>query len=247
MRKTKPHNEHVSHTQGFSNLIIGKANSFAVRAAEKVVSGLVQKNTNPFVVVGPVGSGKTEILRSMAASISLLNDRRTVLNVTVKSMLDQYIDGLRESDVDTFRRRFSDVDVLIVDDADEIAKRTGFQEELLNILSDRMTKKRQTIFAFVTPIALLESSVNAKLLGRLSSGLEVRLRIPSISYRIKIVKQKLLQEGIDLPDAAISKIATLGSKNLWELNGKIHKVITTYELCGIRAVTGAALTGVLKD
>lgn len=220
-------------TDGFESVVVGRPNTLAVAIAKQVTKGPVRKRSNPFVIEGECGFGKTTILDAIAAGVVAMKDGRKVIHVTGDEYLQEYVEALRDNKVDAFRKRYKAGDVLLLDQFEVVKKCRMMCDEFLHILDFRMKNKKQTVVATSVGLDSLQyKECAAEIVGRLMSGIVVRLGRPDKRMRMAAIRKELRESGADLPDAVVESIANASRKNMWVVGGLLHRAMLARETVG---------------
>lgn len=232
---------------GFDGVVIGRPNTLAVAIAKKVVRGPVRKRSNPFVIEGECGFGKTTILNAIATGAAALKDGRKVIYSTGDQFVTDYCEALRQEKMDAFRKRYETVDVLLLDQLEALKNSITLCDVLLHILDTRMGKKRQTVVATSVRLEVLQHKERAaELVGRLMSGVVVRLGRPDKRMRTASIRRELRESNVELPDNVIEAIANVSRKNMWCVGGQLHRVMFALEEMGQSALRQKNLEKLLE-
>lgn len=232
---------------GFKGVVIGRSNTLAVAIAKKVTKGPVRKRSNPFVIEGECGFGKTTILNAIASGVAEIKDGRKVIYSTVDQFVGEYCEALRSDKVDVFRKRYEAVDVLLLDQGEALKGSFLLCDELLHILDARMRKNRQTVVATSVRLEDLQHKERmAELVGRLMSGVVVRLGRPDKRMRMAAIRKELRESGEELPGAVVEAIANASRKNMWCVGGPLHRVMFAREVIGKAALRQRNLDKLLE-
>lgn len=220
-------------TVGFEGVVVGRPNTLAVAIARKVVKGPVRKCSNPFVIEGECGFGKTTILNAIAVGVEGMKDGRKVILSTGDQFVMGYCEALRRNGVDAFRKQYETVDVLLLDQIEVLKNSGALCDLLLHILDARMRKKMQTVVATSVKLdALQHKEGAAELVGRLMSGVVIRLGRPDMRMRIAAIRKEMRESGEELPEAVVEAIADVSRKNMWSVGGPLHRVMFAREVMG---------------
>lgn len=232
---------------GFEGVVVGRPNTLAVAIAKQVAKGPVRKRSNPFVIEGECGFGKTTILDAIATGVEAMKDGRKVILITGDQFISDYCDALRRNKVDAFRKRYKDADVLLLDQVEVLKKCMSMCDEVLQILDSRMKNRKQTVVATSARLETLQhKDGTGELVGRLMSGVVVRLGRPDKRMRIAAIRKELRESGTDLPEDIINSVANVARKNMWAVGGLLHRVMFVCEVLGKSALRGKNLDELLE-
>lgn len=218
----------------FDNFIVGKCNQY-VYAAARAVAENPGKKFNPLFVYGGVGLGKTHLIQAIGNYIRQSQPKLKVKYTTCDTFTNDYIASLghngTKNSMPEFRTKYRNLDVLIIDDIQFIAKRKETQEEFFNTFNELQQAGKQIIISSDRPpkeIATLEE----RLRSRFTMGLMQDLQTPDFETRVAILRKKAQLERYSINDEAIEYIAENIDSNIRELNGMLTKVYFLSNLMG---------------
>lgn len=232
----------------FDSFVVGNSNKFVYAAARGVAENLFTK-INPLFIYGGVGLGKTHLLHSIGNYIREHNPELKVVYVTIEKFIYDYVEGLKNSKDranSSFREKYRNLDVLIIDDIQFISKATATQEEFFHTFNDLYQNNKQIIIASDRPpreIATLEE----RLVTRLSMGLMQDIQNPDYETRLAILQKKVQQEHYNVDDDVLVYIAENCDTNIREIEGILSKVHFYAELLGKESATMDEIQEALKD
>ena len=207
----------------FDTFVPGQSNRFAHAAAMAVAEAPPSKAYNPLFIYGGVGLGKTHLLFAIGHHMERLIPSLRVLYVTSETFVTEFIKAVRERQGYQFQRRYRDVDVLLVDDIQFLAKREETQTEFFHTFNALHGSERQIVIASDRPPGEL-SSMEERLRNRFRWGLCVDVQPPDLETRIAILQLKADRDRIQVPDDVLNLIATRFEQNIRELEGALLRV-----------------------
>jgi chromosomal replication initiator protein len=214
----------------FDTFVAGPSNRFAHAAAMAVGDALPSKAYNPLFIYGGVGLGKTHLLVAIGHHMHSLLPRLRVKYVTSESFMAEFIKAVRERQGYQFAARYRDVDVLLVDDIQFLAKREETQTEFFHTFNALHQKDRQIVIASDRPPQ--ELGMEERLQSRFRLGLCVDVQPPDLETRIAILQLKAQREAVLVPDDVIEFIASKFDQNIRELEGALVRVVAWSDLTG---------------
>jgi len=214
----------------FDTFVAGPSNRFAHAAAMAVGDALPSKAYNPLFIYGGVGLGKTHLLVAIGHHMHSLLPRLRVKYVTSESFMAEFIKAVRERQGYQFAARYRDVDVLLVDDIQFLAKREETQTEFFHTFNALHQKDRQIVIASDRPPQ--ELGMEERLQSRFRLGLCVDVQPPDLETRIAILQLKAQRESVLVPDDVIEFIASKFDQNIRELEGALVRVVAWSDLTG---------------
>jgi chromosomal replication initiator protein len=207
----------------FESFIPGQSNRFAHAAAMAVAEAPPSKAYNPLFIYGGVGLGKTHLLFAIGHHMERLIPSLRVMYVTSETFVTEFIKAVRERQGYQFQRRYRDVDVLLVDDIQFLAKREETQTEFFHTFNALHGSERQIVIASDRAPNEL-SGMEERLRNRFRWGLCVDVQPPDLETRIAILQLKAKRDGIDVPDDVLEMIASKFDQNIRELEGALLRV-----------------------
>jgi chromosomal replication initiator protein len=228
----------------FDTFVPGPSNKFAHAAALAVAEAPPSKAYNPVFVYGGVGLGKTHLLFAIATHMWALSPRTRVRYVTSESFMTEFIKAVREGRGYLFQRQYRDVDVLLLDDVQFLARAEETQNEFFHTFNHLHQHERQIVIASDRPPQ--ELGIEERLRSRFRSGLVVDVQPPDLETRIAILQMKALRDNLPVPDDVQHFIATKFESNIRELEGALLRV-NAYASINREAVDLALAERALED
>jgi chromosomal replication initiator protein len=213
----------------FDAFVPGPSNRFAHAAAMAVAEAPPSKAYNPLFIYGGVGLGKTHLLIAVGHHMYRLKPSLRVKYVTSEQFVTEFIKAVRERQGDGFRQKYREVDVLLVDDIQFLAKREETQTEFFHTFNHLHTAGRQIVIASDRPPHEL-SSMEERLTSRFRWGLCVDVQPPDLETRIAILQLKAEREAIAVPSAVVEFVASKFDQSVRELEGALVRVVAWSEL-----------------
>ncbi len=233
----------------FENFVIGKSNEF-VTAACKAVADNPGKRYNPLFIYGGVGLGKTHLMHAIGNKIRSTSPELKCTYVSCEHFTNSLIEALRDSDktdkMKRFRARYRNIDVLMIDDIQFIAKTVSTQEELFHTFNDLYFLDKQIIITSDRPPKEI-SPLEERLRTRFEGGLIADIQTPDLETRIAILQKKIKQEKYHVPDGVVNIIAEKVTTNVREMEGLLTKVISYASLTGRSADDPYVINEAFKD
>ena len=228
----------------FETFVIGSSNRFA-HAAAVAVAEAPAKAYNPLFVYGDSGLGKTHLLHAIGHYAQSLYQGVRVRYVSSEEFTNDFINMIRDGKQDGFRRRYRDVDVLLVDDIQFLENKEGTQEEFFHTFNTLHNASKQIVISSDrAPKRLV--TLEDRLRSRFEWGLLTDVQPPELETRIAILRKKAVQEGLNAPPEALEYIASRISTNIRELEGALIRV-TAFASLNRQSVDLQLAEIVLKD
>jgi chromosomal replication initiator protein len=228
----------------FETFVIGSSNRFA-HAAAFAVAEAPAKAYNPLFIYGDSGLGKTHLLHAIGHYTQSLYQGVRVRYVSSEEFTNDFINMIRDGKQDGFRRRYRDVDVLLVDDIQFLENKEGTQEEFFHTFNTLHNASKQIVISSDrAPKRLV--TLEDRLRSRFEWGLITDVQPPELETRIAILRKKAVQEGLNAPPEALEYIASRISTNIRELEGALIRV-TAFASLNRQTVDLQLAEIVLKD
>ncbi len=215
----------------FDTFVVGSNNKFA-HAAALAVAESPGKMYNPLFIYGGAGLGKTHLMHSIAHFILDQTPSKKVLYVTSEIFTNELIDAIRNgnnSAISSFREKYRNVDVLLIDDIQFIKGKEATQEEFFHTFNDLHRFNRQIIISSDKPPREIET-LEERLRSRFEWGLLADIGAPDYETRMAILRRKEETEGFHFDDKVIEYIAANIRSNIRELESALNKLIALRKL-----------------
>ncbi len=215
----------------FEHFVIGDSNRLA-HAAALAVAELPGQIYNPLFICGPPGVGKTHLLRSIASMVLSYSPGLSVRASTGESFTNEFQLALGQGQMDSFKARFRRVDVLLVDDVQFLERKARTEEEFFHTFNTLHEAGAQLVLTSDRPPRDLQA-LEDRLRERFDAGLVADIRPPDIDTRLAILRKRVQQDGIELPDpAALDVIAQRVALNVRALEGALIRIVAFSSLTG---------------
>jgi len=206
----------------FEAFVIGPSNRFA-HAAALAVAETPGRSYNPLFIYGDAGLGKTHLLHAIRHYVEEMYPDYVVRYVTNEEFLNQFIESIRHKTSAEFKRRYRDVDVLLVDDIQFLENRKETQEEFFHTFNSLHGGGRQLVLSSDRPPDAI-STLENRLRSRFMMGLTTDIQPPDLETRLAIIRKKAEREKVPIPDDVLEFIATNITDNIRELEGALNRV-----------------------
>ncbi|WP_030206752.1 chromosomal replication initiator protein DnaA [Streptomyces bikiniensis] len=228
----------------FDTFVIGSSNRFA-HAAAVAVAEAPAKAYNPLFIYGESGLGKTHLLHAIGHYARSLYPGTRVRYVSSEEFTNEFINSIRDGKGDTFRKRYRDVDILLVDDIQFLASKESTQEEFFHTFNTLHNANKQIVLSSDRPPRQLVT-LEDRLRNRFEWGLTTDVQPPELETRIAILRKKAVQEQLNAPPEVLEFIASRISRNIRELEGALIRV-TAFASLNRQPVDLGLTEIVLKD
>lgn len=232
----------------FDTFVVGSNNSLA-HAASLAVAESPAEVYNPLFIYGGVGLGKTHLMHSIAHYVLDNDPTAKVLYVTSEVFTNELIEAIRNrsdtSSVQEFRKKYRNIDILLIDDIQFIIGKESTQEEFFHTFNALHESKKQIIISSDKPPKEFET-LEERLRSRFEWGLQVDIQAPDYETRMAILRKKGELEGYTIDDEVLNYIATNVKSNIREIEGALTKIVAVSRLKNIE-VNVVLAEEVLKD
>jgi chromosomal replication initiator protein len=229
----------------FDQFVIGASNRFAHAAALSVAEAPA-RSYNPLFIYGGVGLGKTHLLHAIGHHVKAVFRNKRVRYVQTETFMNEFIDAIRTKTMPSFKSRYRDLDVLLIDDIQFLARTQELQEEFFHTFNQLHNEDGQIVISSDAPpksIAPLED----RLRSRFEWGLITDVQVPEFETRLAILHKKAEAERLHaIPDDVLAFIATNIHDNVRELEGALLR-ISAYSSLHHEAVSEEIAHQVLAD
>ncbi len=228
----------------FETFVIGSSNRFAHAAAVAVAEN-PGKSYNPLTIYGESGLGKTHLLHAIGRYARDYFERVRVRYVSTEELTNDFINAISQNKGAEFRRRYRDVDVLLIDDIQFLEGKEQTQEEFFHTFNTLHNAQKQIVMTSDRPPKNLEN-LEPRLRSRFGWGLITDIQPPDLETRIAILRKKAAQERLVAGPDVLEFIASRIQTNIRELEGALIRV-TAFASLNRQQVDLALAEVVLKD
>ncbi|WP_110954559.1 chromosomal replication initiator protein DnaA [Anaerosinus massiliensis] len=228
----------------FETFVTGNSNRFAHAAALAVAESPAQVY-NPFFMYGGVGLGKTHLMHAIGHRILKNHPNLRVLYISSEKFTNELINSIRDGNPESFRQKYRNIDVLLVDDIQFLSKKEHTQEEFFHTFNTLHEANKQIIISSDRPPREIQT-LEDRLRSRFEWGLITDIQAPDLETRIAILRKKALLENLNVPNDVMVYIASRIDNNIRELEGALIRVMAYASLTN-QVVNNELATEALKD
>jgi chromosomal replication initiator protein len=228
----------------FETFVIGSSNRFP-HAAAVAVAEAPGRAYNPLLVYGDSGLGKTHLLHAIGHYVRSLYNGAKVRYVSSEEFTNEFINAIRDDRQDRFKRKYRDVDVLLIDDIQFLEGKTQTQEEFFHTFNTLHNASKQIVLTSDRAPKRLEA-LEDRLRNRFEWGLITDVQPPDLETRIAILRTKAAMDRLTAPPDVLEFIASKIQTNIRELEGALIRV-TAFANLNRQEVDMTLAEIVLKD
>lgn len=221
-------NDNLNPRYTFDTFIVGKFNEVAYTAAQAVIRepGIIY---NPLFIYGDTGRGKTHLIQAIGNELKNRGMGRKLYYVTSERFAMDYITSVQNRSVSTFKDKYRQYDVIIMDDIQFFAKKEGSQEELFHLFNYLYDNNRHIIFSSDKHPATIDN-LEERLKSRFSAGMTVSIDEPDLESRVQILRYKAEKTGLEVTDDILEFLAESIQGNIRDLEGSLNTLSVQTQL-----------------
>lgn len=217
-------NPQLNQNYTFDNFIEGDCNRLARSAGYAVAQKPGGTSFNPLMVYGGVGLGKTHLVQAIGNEIKKNHPDKLVIYVSCEKFCQQFVDSLKNRNINDFVNFYQAMDVIIMDDVHNFAGKEKTQDIFFHIFNHLHQSGKQVILTSDQPPKDLSGLVE-RLLSRFKWGLSADMQVPDLETRMAILQKKMYSDGIELPYEVVEYVANNIDNNVRELEGAMVSLL----------------------
>jgi chromosomal replication initiator protein len=212
----------------FDSFVIGPFNELAYAAAQAVLKkpGIMY---NPLFIYGSTGYGKTHLIQALGNGLKKNNPGKKVQYVSSEKFSTDYVTSLGNNRVNEFKEKYRRYDILIMDDIQFLVGKDKTQEELFHLYNSLYENNKQIIFSSDKHPNYI-NGLEDRLKSRFGSGMIVEITMPEYESRLAILREKMKQQQVIIPDEIIQYVAENIQSSIRELEGTLNLVVCQAQL-----------------
>ncbi len=214
----------------FQNFAVSSSNQLAYVSATTVAKR-VGETYNPLFIYGPVGVGKTHLMQAIANEVYKNDPNKKIAYITSEEFTNEVVEAIRSNDTARMKKRFRDVELLIIDDIQFVAGKERVQEELFHTFNTLVDKGSQIVLSSDKHPSEIKN-IEKRLSSRFAGGLAVDISTPDFELRTAILLIKAAKYNHPISIEIAKKIAEK-TQDARSLEGSLLKLITLAEAGGV--------------
>ncbi len=223
----QPHPQ-LRNDYSFKTFVVGNNNSFAANASKAIAENPGSKY-NPCLIYGGVGLGKTHLMQSIGNYIHYNNPDMKVVYIPAETFINDFIESINTKKQTSFKNKYRNVDVLLIDDIHDLQDKKGTQEELFHTFNALYDANKQMVFTCDRPPSELKNFAD-RLKNRFVRGLNVDLHPPNYETRYAILRKKLEDKNVVISDNILELISQNIKTNIRDLEAALTSIVAYAEL-----------------
>ncbi len=207
----------------FENFIVGPENEMA-HGASLAVAKEPGHYYNPLFIHGPTGLGKTHLMHAIAHSVYAANPQARIAYISSETFTNDFITALQSGSVAPFRRRYRELDLLLIDDIHFLAGKESTQDEFFHTFNELHNNHKQVVLTSDRPASEI-AKLQERLVSRFQWGMVASIQAPGLETRIAILRKKAAARGLELQPEIAEFIASRVSRNVRNLEGAVTRIV----------------------
>lgn len=219
----------------FESFVVGPNNELA-HAASLAISKNLGKIYNPLFIYGGVGLGKTHLLQATGNQV-IKNQKVKALYIPSERLVADIVSTIQNRTIEDLKYKYSQIDILIVDDIQFIAGKTATQDIFFSIFNTLYNKSKQIVLSSDrSPKSI--PALEERLRSRFEGGMLTDIGIPDLETRLAILKSKCKEKKAQVSEKVLNYIAANIQKNIRELEGALNKIIAMQQISNMELGIG---------
>jgi len=205
------------------NFVVGSSNRFAYNCA-KIAAETPGKKFNPLFIYSEVGLGKTHLLHAIGNHIKSSNPSSRVLYVPCEKFTNEFIEAIHFGIPALFKKKYRNLDCLLIDDIQFLAGKESSQEEFFYIFNSLYDSRKQIVVSSDRLPKKLEKIIDERLVSRFGWGVTADIQTPDLETRIDILRKKAKDKKLFVPDDVLLYIAKNIKSNIRVLESSLLRI-----------------------
>ena len=231
----------------FDNYVVGDSNKLAYSVAKSIINNEdLGFDVNPFFLYSEVGLGKTHLMQAMAWEFQEKYKDKNVVYLTAEKFMFLFVQSLQNKDINAFKDKFRNIDILLIDDIQFIAGKDGTQKEFFYTFNTLLSDNKKIILACNKAPDNMEN-IDIQLKSRMSSGIVVDILKPDYNMRLELAKKKAEVLGLQCKEEVFEYIAENITTTNRDIEGVIKKLLVHQKFINNEIITLDVAKKILKD
>ena len=222
-------NSQLNERYSFNNFVEGKGNQFAKAAALSISDMPGQSPFNPLLIYSSPGLGKTHLLQAIGNMVQEQNPHYKLIYITAERFMYDFINSIQKNKSSEFSKRYRNVDMLLVDDAQFFKKKEQTQEQFFHLFNSLYQNGKQIILTSDNHPNKMEGFTE-RLISRFQSGLVIDIQPPDLETRIAILMNKADHDGLEIPYEVLEFMASSIKGDIRTLQGALVNLLAISSL-----------------
>ncbi|MBH52631.1 MAG: chromosomal replication initiator protein DnaA [Chloroflexi bacterium] len=236
-----PYSSELTLDYTLDSFAIGPSNEFAYSAISNAVNGDI--SFNPLLIYSDVGLGKTHLL--LSARKKMISDGLNCLYITSEQFMRNFVNSVRNNDVESFRNRYEVLDSLLIDDVQFLSGKDQTQDIIYHIFNSMYQRGKLIVLTSnCHPSNLI--AFNSNLKSRFEWGLVTNIQRPELNTAVEILRMKSHNKAVEIPDKVLQIIANEFSTNVRQLEGLLNRVIA-FQKFNNKSIDETNVKSLLRD
>ncbi len=218
-----PHDTRLNTRYTFDRFVVGSDNQLAA-AASQAVAETPARMYNPLFLYGGVGLGKTHLMHAIGNAIRARDPAKRIAYVPTEQFMNELVTSIQQGTTPAFRRRYRQMDLLLVDDVHFLEGKEGTQEEFFHTFNALYDAQRQIVLTSDRPPKEIPG-LEERLVSRFEWGLVADIQAPDYETRIAILRKKAADDTLSIDSDVIDLIARSCTSSVRELEGAVIKLL----------------------
>lgn len=212
----------------FDTFVVGSFNELAHAAAQSIIKN-PGMSYNPFFIYGDVGLGKTHLIQAIGNELLQKNTSYKVRYIPAEKYMGEIVEALKNQGMQQLKQKYRDIDLLILDDIQFIARTEKMQEEFFHTFNALYERNKQIIISSDRPPHAI-STLEQRLRSRFEGGMIADVGQPDLETRLLILKIKTDMKHVTVPEDVLRYLAEKITKNIRELEGALNRIVVASKL-----------------
>ncbi|MBI4224752.1 MAG: chromosomal replication initiator protein DnaA [Candidatus Sungbacteria bacterium] len=212
----------------FDTFVVGSFNELAHAAAQSIIKN-PGTSYNPFFIYGDTGLGKTHLIQAVGNELLNKNSSYKVRYIPAEKYMGEIVDALKNQGMQQLKQKYRDIDLLILDDVQFIARTEKMQEEFFHTFNALYERNKQIIISSDRPPHAI-STLEQRLRSRFEGGMIADVGLPDLETRLLILKIKTETKHVSVPEDVLHYLAEKITKNIRELEGALNRIVVASKL-----------------